>query len=355
MKILYDSHIFINQKKGGISRYHYELYKRIRDDGYGAIIAGKFIKNRYLLEDKHYGKAFWNDPTSSFALFDKIMISRAIKKGDYDLFHPTIAYEYFLGDIPDEKRVVLTIHDMIREKQQPGSEACKLKLAQRANKIITVSQTTKNDVVDLWNIDSDKIQVINQGSSLKPEMASKAPVNLPPEHYVFFVGDRGGYKNFDTFAKAVASVMKKNTELFLVCVGRPFSEEEKKLLTELGILSRTMMYTNISDNDMVYLYCKASVFVFPSFSEGFGLPILESWACNVPLVISNIPCFTEIAAEAAYYVEPSSAESIAEGIDRMISDKTLKNDLLEKGRKRLQMYSWDKNYQLTYKAYQSLF
>ncbi len=355
MKILYDSHIFINQKKGGISRYHYELYKRIRDDGHDAIIAGKFIKNGYLLEDKRYGRAFWNDPTSSFALFNKIMIRNAIKKGNYDLFHPTIAYDYFLNDIPSEKKVVFTIHDMILEKQKPGSGASKLKLAQRADKIITVSQTTKNDVVEMWGIADDKIRVIRLGSSLKPDPTQKPPKRLPPERYIFFVGDRGGYKNFNTFAKAAASVMKKNTDLFLVCVGRPFAKEEEILMNDSGISGRTVLYTNISDSDLAYLYHKAAVFVFPSFSEGFGIPILESWSCNTPLIVSNIPCFTEVAAEAAYYVEPASAESIADGIQRMISDKALRDDLSEKGKKRLQMYSWDKNYQLTYETYQSLF
>ena len=355
MKLLYDSQIFINQKTGGISRYHYELYKRICNNGHDAVIAGKFIKNRYLLNDLQFKRLFYNDSTASFAFFNKKIIKNKIRKGNYDIFHPTIACDYFVDIIPKNKKVVFTIHDMIREKQCPDSGLVKLKMAQRADRIITVSQASKDDVVEMWGIDENKISVVYHGSSMNPELANDININTPPAKYVLYVGDRGGYKNFETLARAFAIANKKNPELFLVVVGRPFSKEEIIFLENLGITDKTILYSNITDNNLAYLYLKAMAFIFPSFSEGFGLPILESWSCGTPVILSNIPCFNEVAETSGYYIEPSSPDSIADAICNIIEDDLLSGELVRRGFERLKLFSWERNYEQTLSVYKSLF
>ncbi|MDR1593939.1 MAG: glycosyltransferase family 1 protein, partial [Prevotellaceae bacterium] len=92
MEIIYDAQIFLEQKAGGISRYHYELFKGMRRLGYDARIAGLFVKNKYLLSDRRYGKSFISDPTASFAAFNKWLLKRKLKKSNQNIiFHPSNA------------------------------------------------------------------------------------------------------------------------------------------------------------------------------------------------------------------------------------------------------------------------
>ena len=354
MRLLYDSQIFINQKTGGISRYHYELYKRMVQSGESAVISGRFIKNMYLLNDSNLKHSFFSDSTASFSFLNKLTIKKTVLKGNYDIFHPTIPCDYFVDLIPENKKVVLTIHDMIIEKQNPEAGATKRKLALRADKIITVSQATKNDVVEMWAIDEKKIEVIHLGSSLKPLSANNKNIANIPSRYILYVGDRGGYKNFEKFAQAFVSVQKKENDLKMVVVGRPFSQVEKQYLSELNIDNDVFIFSGISDENLTYLYSNATLFVFPSLCEGFGVPILETWTCNTPLALSDIPCFREVAGDGGCFFNPESVESMIDTICEILSNETLKNDLVKKGTERLKNFSWDKNHEQTRSVYESI-
>jgi glycosyltransferase involved in cell wall biosynthesis len=355
MKILYDANIYLEQKAGGISRYHYELFKGIRSLGYDARIVGLFVKNRYLLSDSQYGKSFINDPTASFAAFNKWILKRKLRKRDSNMiFHPSGAYKSLYYEVSRIKNIVFTVHDMIVEKQNKDAITVKTFYTTIANKIIAVSETTKRDIIKLWDIDGDKIEVIYHGSSLNPQMAKKTAKPVP-DSFLLYVGDRGGHKNFTTFVKAIAGLLNERENLYLVCVGkRAFSDEETQLITGLGIDKKIIFYLRPDDNELAYLYCKAEAFVFPSLDEGFGIPVLEAWSCDTPVVLSNNSCFTEIAAEAGYYFVPDSQESIRESIEKVLTDKDLQKDLVKKGTNRLSLFSWEKTAKQTAELYKSL-
>jgi glycosyltransferase involved in cell wall biosynthesis len=323
--------------------------------GYDARIVGLFVKNRYLLSDSQYGKSFIPDPTASFAAFNKWILKRKLKKTDPDvIFHPSGAYKYLYHEILGINNIVFTIHDMIVEKQNINVSADKLFYAENASKIIAVSEATKQDVVNLWGIDREKIKVIYHGSSLNTQMA-KSTTKPVPDSFLLYVGDRGGHKNFTTFIHAVAGLLQAKKNLYLVCVGkRAFSNEETQLITGLGIDKKIILYIRPSDNELAYLYSKAEVFVFPSLNEGFGIPILEAWSCGTPVVLSNNNCFTEIAAEAGYYFVPDSQESIRESIEKVLTDKDLQKDLATRGTNRLSLFSWEKTAKQTAELYESL-
>lgn len=355
MDIIYDAQIFINQKTGGISRYHYELFKGMRRKGHNAKIAGLFTKNQYLLSDSQYGKSFIPDPAAAFAVFNKWMLKRKLKRMNPDtIFHPANICKYLYPEIFDIRNKVFTIHDMIVEKQNININADKLLYAEHASKIIAVSETTRRDIITLWGIDKEKIEVIYHGSSLNPQSAKKTAQPIP-DNFLLYVGDRGGHKNFRTFVEAIAGLLKKQSELYLVCsVKRSFSSSEKLFLKELGIEHKVVSVTRPTDNELSYLYSKANVFVFPSLNEGFGIPILEAWSCGVPVVLSRNDCFTEIAAEAGHYFDPLSMESIRTEIEKVLFDKQLHNELIRKGTSRLKLFSWEKTVDQTCNLYQSL-
>ncbi|WP_243349543.1 glycosyltransferase family 4 protein [Parabacteroides sp. FAFU027] len=359
MKILYDSNIFLSYKAGGIARYHYELYKGITNNSHHEIkMAGKFIKNDYLRYDPQFRNKFIYDPSASFAWLNRYLVKRALKNSDsFDLFHPSAPNYYQVSDIPAECKVVFTIHDLILERESIDAGKKKLELANRADKLIAVSQATKNDIIELFGIPGDKIEVIYHGSSLFPEQADLIKIKPEglPEEYLLYVGNRNGYKNFNGFINGVAPLLKKRSSLHLVCAGKKaFSQEEQELFRSLGIDSKVVSYSGIDDNLLAYLYCHAKAFVFPSLNEGFGIPILEAWSCGTPVILSENPCFREVAAEAGFYFNPTDPDSIFENIEKVVTDSNLQKELIEKGKKRLKLFSWENTVRQTIRLYESL-
>ena len=354
MKILFDAQIFLNQKAGGISRYYFELLKGMQTLAEEVCISGKFIKNQYLLADETYRNHFFYDPTASFALFNKWVIQRTVEKGRYDIFHPSDAHSFIEKSIPTGKNLVFTIHDMILEKYFNEKLPVKQAFAQRANKIIAVSETTKNDIVEVLGIEKHRIEVVYHGSSLHPDSALRPPSGLPG-NYILQVGERQGYKNFDMAVRAIAPLLHKHSDVYLACAGRrPFSKSEQFLLKSLNIDKKVFMYLQASDNTLAALYSNAAVFIFPSLYEGFGIPVLESWACGAPVVLSDISCFREIAGDAGHYFDPRDKDSITAAVEEVLMHPTLQNDLRNKGRERLSHFSWEHAVQQTNNIYKSL-
>ncbi|GHV66552.1 hypothetical protein FACS1894199_10220 [Bacteroidia bacterium] len=356
MQIIYDAQVYLAQKAGGISRYHYELFKGMRQSGHDARIAGLFVKNQYLLSDNQYRKSFISDSTASFAFVNKFLLQRALKRMERNaIFHPANSYRFLMSEMPKIQNKVFTIHDMIVEKQAgASSNPTKLFFAQHASKIIAVSKTTKKDIVELWGTNPDKIEVVYHGSSLHPQFVEKPSQHLP-DNFLLYVGDRGGHKNFTTFILAVADLLKKDSDLYLVCTGkRAFSSDEAQIMKQLAIEKKVVFFSKPTDNELAYLYCNARAFIFPSLQEGFGIPILEAWACKTPVVLSNNACFNEIAAEAGCYFEPASQESIRDAVEKVLRDKSLQKDLIKKGSTRLELFSWEKSVAQTSELYKSL-
>lgn len=355
MKILYDENVFLTQKVGGISRYHYELYKGMLANGIDADITGKFIKNNYLLEDVNFRKKFIADPFALFPYFNKLATIWKVKNAArYDILHLTGYYDYLKSTIPKEAKVVVTIHDMIPEKELAIPNPLKQFFAIRANKIIAVSEKTKKDIIEILGITEDKIHVVYHGSSLSINQA-KQPAKVLPDSYLLFVGQRSGYKNFTNLIDGLTPVLHQNRNLHLVCAGRrAFNDKEEGLFKESGIEDQVVLFDNINDDNLAFLYQHAQAFVFPSLFEGFGIPILEAWSCKTPVLLSDIDCFREIAGEAGYYFDPQNPQDITAKINEVLSNSQLANDLRIKGTERLKMYSWQRSVNETIKIYNSL-
>ena len=354
MQALYDAHIFSSQRLGGVSRHYYELFKGMQQLGCKVKVAGVFVKNQYLLSDSQYKKSFIYDPLKSLAFINRILLKQALKHINKEtVFHPSYPSSYITQDILSVKKTVFTIHDMIVEKGGCIS-ADKLHFAQNAAGIIAVSEATKRDIVELWGIDPGKITVVYHGPSLRCEIARKPSASLP-NNYLLYVGNRSGYKNFIPFVRAIAPLLKNDSDLYLVYAGRShFSKEECLLFKQLGIEQKMISVWKPSDNELAYLYCQAKAFAFPSLNEGFGIPILEAWACGAPLILSDNPCFKEIAAEAGHYFTPDSEDSIRNTVEEVLSNPSLRTDLIQKGKSRLRLFSWEKAIDQTHKVYQSL-
>ncbi|MDD2995042.1 MAG: glycosyltransferase family 1 protein [Paludibacter sp.] len=360
MKILYDHQIFTMQNIGGISRYFCEIIKNLPSEidwELSGVFSNNLYANNYFRNK--YSEFFPNNNfKGKFRIVDainKLDSYRSICKTDYDVLHPTYYDPYFLKK--NIKPFVVTFHDMIHEKvlDKHGDKIIKYKreLAYRSSHIIAVSEYTKMDILDIYSdIDPNKISVIYHGNSLKKKNECDVQIEYQRKKYILFVGARESYKNFLFLVKSIFNLLIKY-DLELICTGKPFNNEELKLFYELKIVSR-VFHKYVSDAQMSELYNNALFFVFPSFYEGFGIPILEAFASNCPVVLSDSSCFPEIAGDAAKYFDPTSQDSINNSVEELILNENYRRELILKGNARLCLFNWFDAANKTYSVYQSI-
>jgi len=363
IKILYDHQCFTNQRYGGISRYFFELIKNLLIKKDVEInLSLKFSNNEYIgnlkdiipfLPAKDFpGKIILLD------FMNKPISIKTLRKNKYDIFHPTYYNPYFLSHL--KSPFVLTIHDMIHElypelvSKWDKSREHKKKLVSLAKKVICVSKNTKNDLVNLLDVDENKIEVIYHGISVKDYNLSKSLNNLIlPEKFLLFVGKRSGYKNFNFTLKAISRLFKEDKTLHMVCYGGgKFSKAEIELFNKLN-LSNNVHYITGGEETLVELYSKALAFIFPSLYEGFGIPILEAFACSCPVVCSDRSSLPEIAEKASEYFNPEDELSIENAVDYIIKNEKRRKELIELGKERLKLFDWNFTAEKTLEVYKS--
>lgn len=345
--VQYDYQTFEMQRFGGISRYFCEIIRRMtikRDIGI------RFSINYYLAE-WHLGRHRIPIPESVYRRYKRfcerknreLTVRLLQKKGNY-IFHPTYYDPYFLKYIGNSPYVI-TVHDMIHEI---FPEFCcdsgiviprKKEVITRANRIIAISENTKKDIIRLLHINPEKIDVIYHSTSMKP-FAGKHRLELP-EKFLLYVGDRGPYKNFNRFMKVFSLLLKEDPVLHVVCTGYDITPPEKEICSQLGVMDY-LIQLKASDKELSELYSRALLFVFPSLYEGFGIPILEAYACHCPIALSNTSCFPEIAGEAGCYFDPYSEDSMFKAVKSVLDNPEKRQTLIKAGDERLKRYSWEK-------------
>lgn len=277
----------------------------------------------------------------------------------YDVFHATYYEPYFLEHIR-KRPVVVTFLDMIHEKYHtvfPELAAdhlvmtWKKRIIERATAVIAISENTKRDLVDYYNIPPERIRVIYLGSSVAvDESLTNQPAPVP---YLLFVGNRGMYKHFRPFIQAVAPLLRSHQVRVICAGGGAFLPEETALLQQLQ-LTNLVEQQPINDDSLRQLYRQATAFIFPSLYEGFGIPVLEAFACNCPCVLSDRSSLPEVAGSAALYFDPENPDSIREAVSRLLNSPDLRQELIRKGRERLRQFSWEKTVRETLALYQDL-
>lgn len=353
--IIYDSQVFDQQKFGGISRYFCEIISKIQ---FKYDIAVRYTENHYLSQTKiarnriYIPHFLFRNYAQKLYRKNRRLTRKMLQTPIPYIYHPTYYDPSFLNYIGNAPFVV-TVHDMIYERFSESFSSAeeiirqKKEIITKASRIIAISEYTKKDIIEILNIAPEKIDVIYHGTSLK---ASQKHNLVLPEKYILFVGDRTFYKNFQSLLEAFSIVHQKNKDLYLVCTGKPFSSSELQQISNLKIASNISQIT-INDEDLSEIYSRALLFVFPSFYEGFGIPILEAYACNCPVALSNTTCFPEIAGDAGAFFDPHSITSIVDTIMEIISDENKRTKLIQAGQKRLKLYSWEQAARKTENVY----
>lgn len=354
MRILYDYQV-LGQRYGGISRYFFELIEELEHyEDVKVSLPVVFANNYYFKEKLKYKPyvKFGNRPINNFVTMKEIISSRMRRK-PFDIIHPTYYDPDYIG-IKGTAKMIVTVHDMIAETFSPQFKKeidDKRKCMEKADGIITISEYTKNDMLRIYpQLADKKIRVIYHGSS---EEHTEKQVDVSGK-YILYVGNRFTYKNFNILLRALAMLILSHSDLQLICAGGGvFVREEIEQMQNLNIDSK-ILQMSVTDEELTYLYRHAQVFIFPSFHEGFGIPILEAFRNRCPVILSNCTCFPEVAGDAALYFERNSVEDLTSKIIRILSDTKFREKMVEKGIQRLKKFQWAITAKQTYEFYQEV-
>lgn len=378
MKVLFDYQTFVQQHYGGISKCFVEIIKHFPSDLSYEISVNK-SKNVHLLQSNLVPNVSipFSDKTDflkfpflgtrkAYSFINKCPLIPTVEKinkkyaigrllnGDFDIFHPTYFDDYFLNYLGG-KPFVLTIHDMIPELflKDPNNFQIRMKkkLAPLASAIIAVSENTKSDVIKLLKIPEEKIHVIYHGCPEKKVVKHMLNMDYP---YFLYVGQRNGYKNFQSLVKDYKIVHSYFPNIKLVCTASTFNKVENKMIRANG-LEDSIVHVDVDDEKLVSLYSYALALVYPSCYEGFGIPLLEAFTYGCPVILNNKSCFPEIASDAALYFDSDGEQSnISEVLLYFLNHPEIREVLVEKGTQRSQLYCWEKSANQLIEVYQSV-
>lgn len=257
-------------------------------------------------------------------------------------------------------KVVVSVYDMIHElfpDQFPDKvRLVKKKCIEGADLIICISEYTKSDLIRLLGIDEKKIQVIYigfKGFDLNNSISVNNLVGLS-NPYILFVGQRSGYKNFDNLVKAFSSSEQLLQDYNLVCVGGgKFTKHETDMFNEFNI-SYKLYQIDANDDMLQRCYQNASIFIYPSLYEGFGIPPLEAMSCQTPVCCSSTSSLPEVVGDAAILFNPEDINSIKDAMILVLYNPKVREDLVFKGENRIKYFTWEKCAEETFNAYKTI-
>ena len=292
-------------------------------------------------------------------------MTRALHIDLYHRTYPMQSYAEAVALASCVSNMVFTPHDLIQCKHPEYHGDVTSAAAYRSlmgdtlrvsNRVIAVSEHGKKDIIDVFSIPERKIEVIYHGIDLnkfKRTVVDKS-LNLP-DKYILFLGADYPHKNLSALLKAfnALSEVAAFKEYKLVCAGnRDYINGNSSFKHDLApIKDKVVMLGPVADTVIPSLYSGASVVVIPSLYEGFGFPILEAFACGVPVVCSSASSLPEVAGNAALMVDATKPEQLARAMLNVISFPALASTLTALGLQRVKLFSWEECARKTYELY----
>lgn len=256
------------------------------------------------------------------------------------------------------KKCVVMVHDLIAFIEEYSTHHNKSALwnerltaggaFKTAGKIIVPSRSTKNDLLKMFKVNEDKIELILEGVNKLPVKVDLTNVKKKygiTGEYLFFVSTIEPRKNIVRLIEAFSKLRSENGwNGQLVLAGKKgwYYEEVFAKIQDLNLDNDVIFAGRISDEEKFALIGGAKCLCYPSLYEGFGLPVLEGMVMGVPVVTSNISSLPEVAGDAAIMVDPKNVDEIKEGMARVVSDEKLAKDLADKGCRQVKKFSWKK-------------
>jgi glycosyltransferase involved in cell wall biosynthesis len=304
--------------------------------------------------------------SANYSVAEQLAIPLALRREGVTLFH---APHYVLPPLV-RCRSVVTIHDCIHlmfPQYLPSRLALQYArtsialAARRAARVMTVSESSKRDILRFVDVKPEKIDVIynayDERFTIEPREEDVVRVRERyqlHDEFVLYAGNVKPHKNLERLIEAFDLVRKRGLyHLKLVMIGDDISKYTalRRAVHQHQLHKYVRFLGYMPEETLAVMYRLAGVFVFPSLYEGFGLPPLEAMASGTPVVTSNVSSLPEVAGNAAVLVDPYDALAIADGIHRVLTDETLRRDLRKKGVARAGMFSWEASVRRVHKIY----
>ncbi len=368
MRVAFDHQAFCLQRAGGISRYYARLANELFLSQTDVGIFAPLHRNQYLQQlpigiVRGKGVKNYLPRTAGALVWGNGIWSRAAIRS----WKPTIVHETFYSgsrSAPKQCPTVVTVFDMISErlraqdfsKSYDFKKSAKYSAVMRADHVICISEHTRIDLLDYFDLSEKKVSVVHLGCerfTSNNTYFDTASSNKRP--YLLFVGERGGYKNFDGLLSAFAQSKSLVRDFDIVAAGGgPFSTREQSLIHLHGLSMGQIRQQAVDDSQLGRLYAGAAALIYPSKYEGFGLPPLEAMLYDCPVISSNYSSMPEVIGDAGEYFDPTLPESIIHAIVAVVYDDKRQNTLRIKGRIRAKRFTWEACASNTVAAYESI-
>ena len=357
MKILFDHQIFLLQKYGGISSYYLNLVSELTKQEHNTkIITPLYISNVLnKLKDKNIviGKKINQIPrftTKIITKFNDLFFEYYVQKFKPQIVHYTYYNKIF--NFSNTKKII-TVYDLIHEKLY-NKKNVKKKSLDIVDHVICISKNTQNELIDYYKIEKNKTSVVYLASKFRYNKNELLHNKSDP--YLLFVGERFGYKNFESFIKSISRSKLLKNKIKIICFGIfPFTEKELALFKSEKINLENINFLTGDDNLLKDLYLNSTALIYPSLYEGFGLPIIEAMSLGCPVACSNSSSMTEVGGDAANYFNPNDIDSMTNSIEEVVFSTEKRNILIEKGFLQNKKFSWSRCAIETLEAYNSVF
>lgn len=362
MRIVIDGRLW---SESGLGRYIrnlvFNLQKIDQENEYIILLIKKdFDKLNF---EKNFSKKLVDIRWYTFQ--EQLQLPKVLKSLKPDLVH----FPHFNVPILYKGKFLVTIHDLIHQhfktrdvttrnpfyfkfKQIAYHQAFSKALI-NSRKIITPTKFVKNQLVDEWKVNENKIEVTYEGVDESIiQLVNKKQDSSINGKYIFYIGNAQPHKNLPFLIENFLEIKDRFEDLKLVLAGpnHLFWDRIKQKYPDKSIVYKGF----VSEEEMVELYQNAEMFVLPSLEEGFGIPVLEAMACGTPVVCSNIGSLKEVGGGAALYFDPTDKADFQEKLVIILNNKRLKTELINNGKSRYQTFSWESMAIQTQKIYRSL-
>ncbi len=364
MRITFDSQIFCIQEYGGISRYFCALASRLSQiPQLDPMIVAPLHFNRHLqaLNQKlHIGAYVPRQKGTGRAMK---AISSALFRPIALVMKPDVVHETYYARRPSGGGKVphaITVYDMIHERYRehfPASDPMienKRAAILRADHIFCISENTRRDLLDAYPV-SEKRVTVTYLSSEMPSLPADENATGEIQPFLLYVGDRRGYKNFLGLVQAFAKSPWLKDNFRITCFGGGnFSPSEREAFAALRLGETHIKHVAGGDACLARLYRAATLFIYPSIYEGFGIPLLEAMSLDCPIACSRSSSIPEVAGEAGEYFDPTDVSSIGHVLENVLQSASRRQELVALGRLQRQRFSWEQCAQETLLGYREL-
>lgn len=369
MKIAFDGQFFLKGNKTGVAwsadnvirnmAQWKNISRQIQCFGLGYSRRQKEQAFRYEEENCTVKMCHWFHDVLYRMIWNYIPVPYSVffgKSADVSIFFNFIVPPGVRG------KKIAVIHDMaymscpetVRGKTRRMLKTSMKNSCKRADKIITISEFSKSEILKYLPVEPDKIEVVPWGVDFNvyhdQYPADKIELTVgkycAEEEYILYLGTIEPRKNLERLIRAYAMLYDKDRNIpALVLAGQKgwYYDEILGSVKELHLEEKVKFLGYVPEEDVPLLLCGAKMFVFPSLYEGFGLPPLEAMACGTPVVTSNAASLPEFTKDVAILVDPLDIASIAEGMDMVLRDDRLREELIEKGLNRSREYTWSRS------------